>query len=172
MAFGAFAFACPRLELSLVRVGRVTVHALGEGQFLFEVAARMALIAPYFRVHAQQWIFRLRVIKLLLRHVHFFPAAGRVAGLARCLELALVRIRMAGRAGVKPDAGVFHGFVRPGREMAFLAGHPGMRASQGILCFRMVELLCLFPVGDIVALLAVWAELPLVYVLMAGYAVL
>ena len=46
--------------------------------------------------------------------------------------------------------------------MAFLAGNLGVHAGQGIFCLGMVELLCLLPVADVVAALAISAELAFV----------
>lgn len=108
----------------------------------------------------------------LHRRIHFFPTGGCVAGFARSLERALMRIGVAGDAGVKFDPREFHRLVRAGREVALLAGHLGVHTCQRIFCFRMVELLGLLPVGHVVAALAIGAELPFVDVLMAGCAIL
>jgi hypothetical protein len=95
-----------------------------------------------------------------------------VAGFARSLECSFVRIGVAGDAGIEFYPRELHCLVGAGRKMALLAGHLGVHSGQRIFCFRMVELLGLFPVGHIVAALAIGAELPLVYVLMAGDAIL
>ena len=108
----------------------------------------------------------------LHRRIHFFPTGCRMAGFARSLEGAFVRIGVAGGAGIEFDARELHRLVGAGREVALLARYLGVHSGQRILCFRMVELLGLFPVSQIVAALAVGAELPFVDVRVAGRAVL
>jgi len=171
MAFRTLSLARARLELTLVRIGSMTIRALGKGQLFLEIAAAMALAAADFQMRSQQGIFRFRMVELH-RCIHFFPTGSRVAGFARSLERPLVRIHMAVAAGAEFNPGEFHRFVGAGREVAFHAGYLTVHAGQGILRFRMVELLGLLPVGHVVAALAVGAELPFVDVLMAGYAVL
>ena len=138
---------------------------------LLEIASGVAVAATHFQMHSQQRIFCFRMVELH-RRIHFFPAGCRVAGFARSLESALMRIGVAVDAGIEFDPRELHRLVGAGREVAFLAGHLGVHSGQRILCFRMVELLGLFPVGHVVAALAVGAELPFVDVLMAGRAVL
>ena len=138
---------------------------------LLEIASGVAIAAADFQMHSQERIFCFRMVELH-RRIHFFPAGCRVAGFARSLESALVRIGVAGDAGVKLDPRELHRLVRAGREVALLAGHLGVHSGQRIFCFRMVELLGLLPVGHVVAALAIGAELPFVDVLMAGRAIL
>lgn len=171
VALRTFPLARPRLELPFVRIGSMAIRALGKGQRLLEIASGVAVAASNFQMHSQKRIFCFRMVELH-RRIHFFPTGRRVAGFARSLKSALVRIGVARDAGVKFDPGEFHCLVGAGREVALLAGHLGVHARQGILGFRMVELLGLFPVGHIVAGLAGGAELPFVDVLMAGRAVL
>ena len=95
-----------------------------------------------------------------------------MARFARSLKRPLVRIGVAGDAGIEFDPSELHRLFRAGREVALLAGHLGMHSGQRILCFRMVELLGLFPVLNIVASLAIRAELPFVRVGVARGAVL
>lgn len=82
------------------------------------------------------------------------------------------------RVGVAVDASTelyrrkLNCLFRARREVAFFAGHLSMHSCQGILCFRMIELFGLFPVGHVVATLAVGTELPFMDVLVAGHAVL
>src|ERR1700681_4490389 len=108
----------------------------------------------------------------LHRRIHFFPTGCRMTGLARSLESALVGIGVAISAGIEFDASELHRLVGAGGEMALLAGYLGVHSGKGIFCFRMVELLRLFPVSHIVAALAVGAELPFVDIGMACHAVL
>lgn len=79
---------------------------------------------------------------------------------------------MAIDARLEFDAAIFHGFFRAGREMTLFASDLGMHSSKRVLGFRVIELFGLFPVRDVMATLAIPAELPLVYVLMATRAVL
>ena len=95
-----------------------------------------------------------------------------MAGIARSLKGPLVWIGVAVVARAKFDSGEFHGLVGAGREVALFAGHLGVFSGQRILCFRMVELFGLFPVGHVVAALAIGAKLPFVDILVAGRAVL
>lgn len=171
VALRALPLARPRLELAFMRVRGMATRALGKGQLLFEIASRVAIAAPDFQMHSKEGIFCFRMVKLHGR-IHFFPAGRCVAGFARSLEGPFVGIGVAVAAGAKLDAGKFHRFVGPGWEVALLAGHLRVHPGEGIFCFRMVELLGLFPVGHVVAALAVGAELSFVNVLMAGRAVL
>jgi len=171
VALRALALARARLELALVRIGRVAIYALGKGQRLFEIASGVAVAAADFQVSPEERVLCFRMVELH-RRIHFFPTGRRVTGLACSLERALVRIGVAVDASAEFDSGELHCFVGAGREVALFAGYLGVHSGQGILCFRMVELLGLFPVGHVVAALAVGAELPFVNVLMARHAVL
>ena len=104
-------------------------------------------------------------------HIHFFPAGRRVAGFARSLERPLVRVAVACGACVKLDPHELHRFIRPGREVTFAASDLGVHPRQGIFCFRVIELLRLFPVGYIVAALTIGSQLPLVRIAVARDAV-
>jgi len=171
VALRTFSLARPRRELAFVRVGSMAICALGKSQRLLEIASRVAIAAADFQMHSEKRIFRFRVVELHGR-IHFFPTGRRVARFARSLKRPLVRIGMAVAAGPEFDPRELHGLVRAGREVALFAGHLGVHPGQRILCFRMVELLGLLPVGHIVAALAVGAELPFVDVLMARHAIL
>ena len=171
VALRALSLARPRLKLSFVGIRSVAICALRKGQCFLEIAAGVTIAATYFQMRAQERVFCFRMIELH-RGIHFFPTGCRVAGFARSLERAFVRIGVAGDAGIEFYPRELHCLVGAGRKMALFAGHLGVHSGQGILCFRMVELLGLFPVGHIVAALAVGAELPLVHVLMAGDAIL
>ena len=149
----------------------MAIRALSKGQLLLEIASAMAIAAGDFHMRSEQRVFRFRMVELHGR-AHFFPTGSGVAGLARSLEGSLVRISVAVDARAEFDTREFHRLFGAGREVAFLAGHLGVHTGQRILCFRMVELLRLLPVGHVVAALAVSAELPFVDILMAGHAVL
>ena len=171
VALRTLSLARPRLELPFVGIGSMAIRALGKGQRLLEIASGVAVAATNFQMHSQERIFCFRMVELH-RRIHFFPACRHMAGFARSLKSALVRIGVARDAGVKLDPGELHRLFGAGREVALLAGHLGVHSGQRVLGFRMVELLGLFPVGHVVAALAVGAELPFVDVLMAGRAIL
>lgn len=56
--------------------------------------------------------------------------------------------------------------------MALLTGNLDMRSGQGIARFRVVKLLGRLPIREVVAALAVLAELSLVWILVASHTVL
>lgn len=171
MTFRTLSLAGARLKLPFVRIHRVTVAALVKSKLLFEIASRMAADTTHLQMSARQRVFRFRMVKLHGR-IDFFPACRRVTGFAGAFKRSFMWIGVAVRAGFKFHAAIFHRFVRTGREVAFFAYHLGMHASQRIFGFRVIELLRLFPVGDVVAALAIVAKLSFVDVLMAACAVL
>ena len=86
-----------------------------------------------------------------------FPARSRVARLAGLLEAAAMNIRMAVRALAKGDSRVSRLPVRTWR-VAFLTSDLRVQSCQGIARLGVVELLDRgdrFPVGEVVALLAI-----------------
>lgn len=135
----------------------MAIDALGKCDFLFEVACLVTLIASHLDMHPQQRVFRFRMVELLLGHIDLMPTVGCMAGLAGCLELAFVGVRVACRASVELHAGVLHGLIGATWKMALFAGHLGVCASQGIFRLRMIELFGLFPVHNVVAALAIRA---------------
>ena len=102
----------------------------------------------------------------------FLPAGRRVAGFASALERSFMRVGVTIHAGFKFQSAIFHRFVGTGREVAFFAGYLRMHPGEGILGFRVIELLRLLPVGEVVAAQAIIAELAFVHVLMAACAIL
>lgn len=131
----------------------------------------MAFGAADFQMRSEQRVLCFRMIELH-RGVHFFPAGRRVAGFAGSLESSLVRIGVAVDTGSEFDPSELHRLVWAGRGVALFAGHLGMHSGKRIFCFRVVELLCLFPVGHVVAALAVAAKLAFVDVFMARNTIL
>lgn len=103
---------------------------------------------------------------------YLLPTAGGVAGFTGSLEGSLVWVGMAGGASIEFYSRELHGLVRSRWKVAFVANNLGMKTGQGILRFGVVELLCLLPVIEIVATLAIRAELAFVGISMAGHAVL
>ncbi len=63
MALRAFALAGPGLELTLMGIESVTVHAMRERQGALEIARSVAFAAADLDVHPQQRIFCFRMIK-------------------------------------------------------------------------------------------------------------
>src|ERR1035441_5940838 len=108
MAGRAFDTPRPLGELAVMRIGLVTIHALGEGDRLFEISARVATRTIHGGVLALQRILGLRVIEIPAHRSHgnSLPAFGVVAGLAALRETAVVRIGVAIRALGKRDSGV------------------------------------------------------------------
>src|ERR1035441_8759594 len=94
MAGRAFDTPRPLGELAVMRIGLVTIHALGEGDRLFEISARVATRTIHGGVLALQRILGLRVIEIPAHRSHgnSLPAFGVVAGLAALRETAVVRI--------------------------------------------------------------------------------
>lgn len=85
MAFGAFAFLRPCVELSAVRVWFVTVHAVFERNWLLEISTEMARGTADHRMLPEQRILGLRMIKLECGE-KLFPPRCRMALLASLLE--------------------------------------------------------------------------------------
>ena len=152
-------------------IGRVAIRALGENQRAAEIGFGMAFRAGHFQVHPGERILCFRMVERR-RHGDFFPAAGVVTGFARCLKAALVRVRMTRGAGVKFQAGKLKGMIRTCRVMALVASHLGMKPRERVFRLGVVELLHLFPVGDIVAALAIRSQLAFVEIGVATDAVL
>lgn len=95
VARGTFASIRTLDELPVVRIGFVAVRALGEWQWLFEVAAGVALRTADAGMLAFQQILRLRVIEALVHRLqrNLPPPAGVMARLASLgSETAVMRI--------------------------------------------------------------------------------
>ena len=112
MAFGALAFAGSRLKLALMRIRGMAIRTLSECHRAFEITAGMTTAAIHFEVHAKKRIFGFRMVELHRRHVDFLPAACRMAGLAGAFKGPLVRIGVAGDAGIKLNSCVLYGMLR------------------------------------------------------------
>jgi hypothetical protein len=169
VAFRALAFSWTGLKLALVRIRLVTVVAVRECELFLEVAVNVARHAGDLRVFARQGIFRFRMVKIKSRQ-HRFPTAGGVAGIAGFLELSLVRINVAGGAGIKIHVAITRGPSLRIRLVALFAGHSRMQAGERIPRFGMVEVFGCFPVLHVVALGALVAELAFVRIVVAGLA--
>ena len=159
MALRALAALWPLAELSAVRVGCMAVGAFRMRHRLLEVALEVALFARNLTVFSKQWEACLCVIKLSC-HAHLFPGNGVMAALAGCRERALMRIGMAGCAIGEGKSPVF--YIRPGSlhaDMALLASHALVRASERVLRFGVIELRHALPVREGVTGGAVFAQL-------------
>lgn len=172
MAFGALALLRAGLELALVRVRLMAIVAIGKGQRLLEVSVQMAFGATDGRMLAQQRIFRFRVVEFELRQ-NLLPARGRVAVFANLwLERTFVRIHVAIEACLELHVLISRRAAQDIRLVALFARDLNVLAGEGIAGLRMVKLLCGLPVGKIVALQAIVAELPFVHIFMARHAIL
>jgi len=162
-------------ELAAVRIRFVTGNALVEHQRLLEIAARMTLYAFHLRMLPLQGILRLRVIEVLGESgSDLLPTRSCVAGLASLLEAAMVNIVVAVRTLSEGKASVARLSIGSG-GMALLALHLQVLSGQGVACLGVIKLLDRcdgFPVGEIVALLAIRAQSSLVRILVASGAVL
>ncbi len=167
---GAFSGIGPGFELARMGV-LVTVHALCVRHGCLEVAFGVALAAGNGLVLAQKRIFRLRVVEAF-ETLDVLPVGGRVAGLARRGEAALVRIGVAGCALFEGKADEFDiGFRIRQRGMALLAGDFLVRAGQRVLGCRMMEARGRLPALECMAAGAIGAQLPVVFVAVATGAV-
>lgn len=154
-----------------MRIRLVAVRAVGKRNRLFEITVQVASSASNRRVLALEWIFRFGVVEYKRRQ-QLLPASRRVAFFASLFEGTLVWIDVARGAGVKLHVFVTRRATRHVRLVTFFAGHLDMQSGQGIPRFRVIKLLGRFPVREIVATLAVIAELALVRIFVAGHAIL
>ena len=149
----------------------MAVRAVGKRNRLFEITVQVASSASNRRVLALEWIFRFGVVKCERRQ-QLLPASRRMTFFAPLFEGTLVWINVARGTGVKLHVFVTRRATRHVRLVAFFAGHLDMRSGQGIPRFRVIKLLGGFPVREIVATLAVIAELALVRIFVADHAIL
>jgi len=84
-------------KLSIVRIGLVAIHALGEDQWPFEVTASMALRAIHSGMLAFKRKLGLGVIEAFSHHLQrdLLPTICVMAGLAALRETAMVRVLVA-----------------------------------------------------------------------------
>ena len=169
VAFRALALFRAALKLALVRIRLVAIVAVREWNLLLEVAVHMARHAGNLGVLANQRIFRFGMIKIKSGQ-HCLPTAGGVAGIAGFLEFPLVRVTMAGSAGVELHISIARRPARRIRLVTLFAGHFRMQAGKRVSSFGMVEIFGGLPVFYIVTLGAFVAELAFVRILVAGLA--
>jgi len=104
------------------------------------------------------------------RRRNSLPSRRRVARLASLLEAAVVNVGVAIRALRKGDSCISRLAVSA-RRVALLTSDLGVQSAQRVAGFGVIKLLdrgYTFPVGEIVALVAIRAQPPLVRVLVAG----
>jgi len=126
-------------ELASVRIWLVAVGAICEGDGRFEIRALVAAQAGDLLVFAQERKARLGVIEGRGKG-GLLPRRGGVAGFAALLELALVGIGVASRAGGEGETRIFRLAIGPW-GMASLAGNVEVRPGQRIAGLRVVEVL-------------------------------
>jgi len=98
VAFRAFAFSGAIRELPAVRVWFVAIDTLRKGKLFFEIPIQVASEATHRLMFSNQRVLCLGMVKRkILRN--FLPVRGGVAMLASFLELAMMWIAMAIRAG-------------------------------------------------------------------------
>lgn len=156
---GALALICPLHELAVVLV-LVAVQAALKGEWLLEIAAAMTPQAIDRLMLAFQRILGFSVIETLVDGFQRnpFPSGGVMARLAALLrKTAVMWIRVAIRAAVECQAHVARLVIRSGR-MTLGAGHLRMQAAQRIARLVVVELRDIFPVFEVMALLAVLSQ--------------
>ena len=119
---------------------------------------------------SDQRIFRLRVIELE-DGKQILPAAGGVATLAGLLELALVRIDMACRAGIELHVLIASGSARRIGFVALFARNLYVQARQRIFRFRVIKIFCGLPAFYVVALGTFVAKLAFMRIGMARSAI-
>ena len=115
-------------------VGRVAIRTLGKSYGAFEISPGMAIAATHFQVHSDQRKFRFRMVELDGQVVYLLPPAGGMAGFARGFERSLMRIRMAGGAGIEFESGELYRSIRSGGQVALAAGNLRVHPSQRIFC--------------------------------------
>lgn len=133
----------------------------------------MALQAIYALVLALQRVLGFRVIESLVDSLQrdTLPAAGVVTRLTALLrETAAMRISMAVRTSIESQAGPSR-LIVAARGVTFLTSDLGVQAGERIAGLVVVELRDIFPVVEIVALLAILPQAAMVLVLMAVHAV-
>ena len=170
VALRALPLAGPGLKLALMRIGSMAIRAPGELQRLLEISFGMAITATHLQMHPQQRVLCFRMVELR-RHVDLLPAACRVTGFAGSFEGSLMRVGVTVDAGIELDPRKLYGLFGARGEVALFAGHLRVHPRQGIFRFGMIELLGLLPVRDIVAALAIRAELAFMDIPVAGDAV-
>jgi len=170
MAFRTFTLLLALLKLALVRIGFVTIAAIGERKLGLEVSVQVASHARNLDVFSNEWIFCFGMVEIKARQ-KIFPTAGGVAAFARFLELTLVRVEVARGAGIELHVLIANRTAGRFRLVALFARNFYVQAGERITRLGVVEILSRFPVFHVVALGAFVAKLPFVRIAVAGSAI-
>jgi len=176
VAPGAFPTIRALHELSVMRIGLVTIRAPCMRHRFFEISPCVTRVAAHADVFSQQRIRGFRVIEFRAHRLHgdLFPPAGFVARLACPGHRASVRIAVTRAASIKFQPGVFRFSIRS-RQVTFLTCDLAMQPGQRIARARVVKVLLphrdRFPVVVVMALQAILSEAPVVLVLVARDAI-
>jgi len=146
----------------------MAIRTLLESERFFEIAALVTSEAIDALVFSDEGIPGFGVIEFLVYVLQRnpLPARSAVTGLAGLRKSSLMRIAVAVGAFAEHKAHVAR-LVIGTRCVTFLASDLGMQSGQGIFGFVVIELRNVFPILKVMALLAVRAEPPIVFVLMA-----
>lgn len=160
-------------ELAMMRIRRMAIRAILESNRLSEIAGFVAFVASDLEMFPYQRVLRLRVIKSAadILHRDDFPPTGHVTGAARVFETSVVWIGVAHAATIKRQIRIARLAVRT-IDVALRAGHFDVCARQRILGLRVVERGGCRPVLEVVTALAVRTQPALVFITVAGRALL
>ena len=163
MTLGAFAFLRPVCKLPAVGIRFVTHRAGLERDLLFKVAAQVTGDAGHRGMFSEKREFCFRVIEFEIG-CDFLPARRGVAMLTGFFELTVMRIEMARITRRK-----FHVFEarRPAWGfglVTFFAGDRLVQTCKRVARLGVIELLCRFPIGRVMATCAIRAQLSFVIV--------
>ena len=148
-------------ELTVVRIGLVTIRAGRERDRRLEVCLAMARLACNVGVLSEQRELGLRMIKPCCDQ-GLFPVVQVVAGFAALLnESATVRVVVTGGTTVELDAGKAW-FPVPARRMALRARDLHVRTTKRKLRLFVIE--TSLPVNGVVTLCAIRSQLAFVLI--------
>lgn len=153
-----------------MRIGFVTIAAIGEGYLLFKIAIQVAGYAGNLHVFSDQGIFCFGMIEVEAGQKSF-PTAGGVARLARLLEFTLVGIGVAGAAGIELHVLVARRTAGSLCLVALFTSDLYVQAGKGIFRFGVVEILGRFPAFDVMALGTFVSKLAFVRIGVTGNAI-
>jgi hypothetical protein len=171
MAFGALALFWSSLELAFVWIRLVTIVTVRKWQRSLEITIHMAFSASDLGMLSKERVLRRRMVELKARK-QFLPSRGGVTFFATLLEGTFVRIDMAVNAGLELHIFIARWSAGHIWLMALLAGNLDVKTGQRIAGLGVIELVCCFPVREVMTLQAIVSELTLVHVLVAGHAIL
>lgn len=159
--------ARPPSKLTTVNV-LMAIRTLLESERFFEIAALVAREAIDALVFSDEGILGFGVIEFLVYVLERnpLPAGSAVTGLAGLRKTSLMRIGMALSALAEHKADVARLVIRT-RRVTLLANNLCVQSGQGKFGFVVIELRNVFPIFEVVALPAVWAQSPIMFVFVA-----